>query len=83
LTTSVHGVDPEPLRTSLDVANYGEGVAMTSEILVRRYDKIFSLYDSDKNGYVEEADVKRLQGQMLAIFGESPTSERGADVARL
>jgi Ca2+-binding EF-hand superfamily protein len=59
------------------------GAAMTSEILVRRYDKIFSLHDSNGNGYVEEADVKRLQGQFLAMFGESPTSERGADVVKL
>jgi Ca2+-binding EF-hand superfamily protein len=56
---------------------------MTSEILVRRYDKVFSLYDSNGNGYVETADFKRLQGQFLAAFGESPTSERGAYVARL
>lgn len=56
---------------------------MTTEILVRRYDKAFSLYNSDRNGYVEEADVKRLQGQFLAAFGESPTSERGANIAKL
>jgi Ca2+-binding EF-hand superfamily protein len=59
------------------------GVAMTAENLERRYDKVFSLYDSSQNGYVEEVDVKRLQNQFLAIFGESPTSERGADVTKL
>jgi Ca2+-binding EF-hand superfamily protein len=56
---------------------------MTSEILVRRYDKIFRMFDSNRNGFVEEADVKRMQGQFLAMFGESPTSERGAEVAAL
>jgi hypothetical protein len=55
----------------------------TPEILVRRYEMLFSLYDSNRNGYVEEADLKRLQGQFLAAFGESPTSERGADVVKL
>jgi Ca2+-binding EF-hand superfamily protein len=63
--------------------HYGEGAAMTSEILVRRYDKAFSLWDSNGNGYIEEADFKRLLGQFLAMFGESPTSARGAEVARL
>jgi Ca2+-binding EF-hand superfamily protein len=58
------------------------GAVMTSEILVRRYDKAFSLWDSNGNGYIEEADFKRLLNQFLAMFGESPTSERGADVAR-
>ena len=56
---------------------------MTSDILVRRYDKAFSLWDSNGNGYIEEADFKRLLGQFLAMFGESPTSARGAEVARL
>lgn len=56
---------------------------MTSEILVRRYDKIFSLYDSDGNGYVEDADIRRMQGQVLAAFGEATTSGPGAEVARL
>jgi len=56
---------------------------MTSEILIRRYDKAFDLYDSNGNGYVEEADLKRLQGQFLAIFGESPTSARAAELAAL
>jgi len=56
---------------------------MTSEALVRRYDKSFMLFDSNGNGYVEEADMKRLQGQIFAIFGESPTSQRGADIVRL
>ena len=56
---------------------------MTPEILVRRYDKIFSLYDSNGNGYAEQADVRRLQGQFLSIFGESPASERGAEAVRL
>jgi Ca2+-binding EF-hand superfamily protein len=55
---------------------------MTSEILVRRYEKIFSLYDINRNGYAEEADIKRLQGQFLASFGESPMSERGAGVVK-
>src|SRR5262249_50142830 len=56
---------------------------MTSEILTRRHEKIFSLYDSNRNGYVEEADIKRLQGEFLATFEESPTSERGADTIKV
>jgi Ca2+-binding EF-hand superfamily protein len=55
---------------------------MTSEILLRRYDKIFSHYDSNRNGYIEKADFKRMQGQFVAAFGESPTSERGADIVK-
>jgi Ca2+-binding EF-hand superfamily protein len=56
---------------------------MTSEPLVRRYDKVLRLFDTNGNGYVEEADMKRLQGQFLAIFGESPTSGRGVEIAKL
>jgi Ca2+-binding EF-hand superfamily protein len=56
---------------------------MTSQILIRRYDKAFDLYDSNGNGYVEEADLKRLQGQFLAMFGQSPTSARAAELAAL
>ena len=56
---------------------------MNSEILIRRYDKAFDLYDSNGNGYVEEADLKRLQGQFLEIFEESPTSTRAEELAAL
>lgn len=56
---------------------------MTSEILIRRYDKAFDLYDSNGNGYLEEADLTRLQGQFLATFGEPPTSARAVELAAL
>ena len=56
---------------------------MTSEILVRRYDKVFSLWDSNGNGYIEEADFKRMLRPVSRDVRGSPTSERGADVARL
>jgi Ca2+-binding EF-hand superfamily protein len=48
------------------------GFVMTSEILVRRYDKAFSLYDSDKNGYVEAADLKRFRIASLGVTGKGP-----------
>jgi Ca2+-binding EF-hand superfamily protein len=56
---------------------------MTSEILVRRYDKIFKIYDGNRDGYIEESDLARLRDQFFMMFGESPTSERGAGIAKL
>ncbi|SDN50316.1 EF-hand domain-containing protein [Allokutzneria albata] len=54
---------------------------MVADILVRKYTKIFKLYDSNRNGYIEKADVNRMKSQYLMAFDESPTSEKGRAVS--
>ena len=50
---------------------------MVADVLTRKYDKIFKLYDSNRNGYIEKADVNRMKSQYLMAFDVSPTSEKG------
>ncbi|MCP3800847.1 EF-hand domain-containing protein [Allokutzneria sp. A3M-2-11 16] len=54
---------------------------MVADSLTRKYDKIFKLYDSNRNGYIEKADVNRMKSQYLMAFDVPPTSEKGLAAA--
>ena len=51
---------------------------MSADILTRKYEKAFQLYDADGSGYVDESDVKRMQDQLVAAFGAAGTPKEPA-----
>ncbi|WP_168200813.1 EF-hand domain-containing protein [Allokutzneria sp. NRRL B-24872] len=54
---------------------------MVADILARKYKKIFGLYDNNRNGFVEKADVQRMKRQYLSAFEVDPASAKGVAVS--
>ncbi|MCP3800848.1 EF-hand domain-containing protein [Allokutzneria sp. A3M-2-11 16] len=52
---------------------------MSADILTRKYEKAFLLYDHDGDGIVDQADLRQIQDQFLLAFGAAD-SEKGAVV---